>query len=391
MKKTLIGLIAVLLLGSMLLVACEGEETSTTSEPAGTATTAATGTTGAATDTTVPSTEVTTSAALAQVIEAAKAEGEVNYFCGAHVYDSDVLAQGIKDTFGVDIKVNLIPGDQRKTLATLQMEMEAGAAPSFDLMTAAGTNIANTLKPANMMADVEWASLITADTDPEIIIPAPANYPATWGYVMVVAYDSTKVSPDQLPKNFQECTDPKYSGKFGWVSYASANAEMLYFLNKTDETGLQFMRDLTKNKPVLGSYSDLSDKLTLGELDFALIGSHEFSRIASQDPKYKCVTLSDFCEITENSDVVLRGAKNANAATLLVLYLCTPEGQKYNRSTFFGSYLDPDSIEHAMVAEATAKGIPVVQPERDADYLTWEQSPEYKAFEKEVNAIIKGQ
>lgn len=379
MKRIAILLVMLLALTSVLLVAC-GEESETTT------TAAATETTAAATETTEA--EAEWPAELQAVIDAAAEEGEVNFFAGNHEYDGSAIAAGIKDMFGVDLTVNVLPGDQRSMLGTLAMEMQAGAAPSFDLMEAAGANILETMKPADMLADIDWASLLVDPMDANALLPAPANYVTTISYVQTLSYDSTVLSEDDLPDSLLDMSDPQYQGKFGWVSYGTANAEILYFLDMADEDGLAWLADLVANAGICAGYADQADKLALGELEFALLGSQEYNNF--EDEKFKATTASDYCLVAENAQVVLKGCTNPNAATLMVLWFVTDAGKDYMLSTGFGSYLIPGSTEYGLVEAAKAAGTTVVYAERDADYIAWAMSDESSALVDEIDAIMKG-
>lgn len=330
---------------------------------------------------------------LQKVIEAAKKEGKINLFSGGHAYESDKISKGIKDTFGVDIQVSIIPGSQTEVMSTVAMEIQSGTAPSFDVIEMANTNIQSALRPKGLIADIDFKSLFTKDMDPQMILPPPFAYPSPIGYVQTLAYNSAKVSAQDLPKTYKEVTDPKWSEKFGWMSYGIANAEVLYFLGMADDNGVQLIRDIVKNKPTLQSFDQMSTKLSMGELLFALIGSHEYNRIPLKDPNtpLKWAQLKDFCLVTENAYVVLKGSKNLNAATLLVLYFCTPVGRAYEASTGFTSYLDPTTTEYKMVDAAKKAGLPVIYSSRNKDYGEWLASPKCQELLQKVNLALKGQ
>jgi spermidine/putrescine-binding protein len=329
-------------------------------------------------------------AALKKVIEAAKKEGKVNFMSGSHVYDGAKIAQGIKNKFGVDLQINVIPGDQRKTMSTAAMEIKAGATPSYDVMEVAGPNVLTTMMPGGMIAAIDWKSLFTKDIDPQVLLPPPANFPSTSCYIETVAYNAAKVAAQDIPKSFKEMTDPKYSGKFGWIAYGAVNAELIYFSGLGETAGLQLIKDIVKNKPMMHGWSDLADKLRLGEVRFTILASHEYNRIAAQDPNFKWNLPKDRCLVSENTTAVLKGAANQNAATLLVLYFLTPEGRKYTFSTAFGHYLEPESNEYKMVAEAKKNGIPIIYAERNKDYCEWLLSPKSLDLQKQADMILKG-
>jgi iron(III) transport system substrate-binding protein len=330
-------------------------------------------------------------AALKKVIEAAKAEGEVNYFAAAE-WEEGPIMKGIKDKFGVDIKVTRTHGSQTAVLGTAAMEIKAGAPPSFDLMHLAASNILQVAVPQGLMEDIDWQSLMTPDMDKRNYVQRPGNYISTWGYVQVLAYHASKVSAQELPKTAKDFTDPKWRGKFAWSAYPAVNIETTYFLGLKNPDAVQFIRDIVKNKPVLAAFPDIRARLELGEVPLAVIGSHEYNIMKLRSPNIpvQWANVNGLCMVNEHGDALLKGAKHKNAAMLLVLWLASPEGHAYTASRGFSNYLSSKTIEYQMVAEAKKAGVPVVQPARDQNYIKWLATPEANQLLKDLGLALKG-
>jgi ABC-type Fe3+ transport system substrate-binding protein len=232
-----------------------------------------------------------------------------------------------------------------------------------------------------------------AGLNKEFILPEPAGYPSPIGYAQTLAYNDEILSADELPDSFLNWTDSKWSGKFGWPKYVMSNAEICYFLGLNEEESIQFIRDIIANKPARESFDALVTKLTTGELHFSVIGSHEYDRIPLADPDapISWELTGDFLLLVEQGVIPLKGAKNANAAALMLLWYCTPEGRDYVATTGFTHYLDPGTTEYQMVKEAEKRGIPVIRTARDKDYIEWLKSPDMEDFQEKIDLALKGQ
>lgn len=373
MKRMIVVLMALALILSVLAVACgETEETTTT--------------TAAATETTAAVEE----SVLDAIVEAAEAEGVCNYMCGGITLEDTVFEAGIKEMFGVDIDVVLIPGNQREILGTLQMEMESGMTPSYDLMAVAMSNMSATVVPNNMAAESDWEAILPAAGIAIERLVEEVDYPTSYGYVQVCAYNSDLITEDELPDTYADFADPKYKDSFGWVSYSSADAEILYFLGLDGDPAQQLINDIVYNGPVVDGWTELADKLSLGEIDFTLLGSQELGRIAKQNDAFK-YHLLDQVLVSENFDYILNGAEHENAAMLTLLWLLSADGQEKMLEQGLGLYMNPDSFEYQIVEDAKAQNISVVFPTRDADYLEWANGGGSRALQDLISPVLRGE
>lgn len=338
---------------------------------------------------------------LKDVIEGAKKEGTLVFFGAGEQYNANQIAEGIKNTFGVDLKVTTLPGRQTEAMAKVAMEIQAGLQPSYDLFVATHTNIMSVCRPKELLADVDWPSLINevnnlgkegVKINPHDYIPKPADYFVESGYVQTIIYNPEKIDKKDLPKSFAEMTDPKWKGKFGWLKYPVANAEVCYFLGMPDDKGVQFIRDIMKNKPVLESFDAMTAKMAMGEVAFAVMGSQELTRLQQKDPNCKLTwePIGDFTLVMEIPKLVIKGAKNINAAILTTLWFGTPAGQALQKSYGSSIYTDPTTNDYRIVQETEKRGNRVIYASREKAYSEWLSSSESLSFVKKVNLALKG-
>lgn len=373
-RIAVIGLSLVLLLG-LVLAACAPKEPTTTPTP---------------TPTTPPAQQ---EKLLDKVIEAAKQEGEVN-FLTASPFKAEDLEQGVKDRFGVDLSINLVTGQQTAALATTVMEISTGTPPALDVMQMAIGNAISVGKPGGAIADIDWQTLISeaGDIDPTLYLAEPANVMTPWGYIDIPMYDSSKVSPDDLPQSYYDFTDPKWKGKFGWMGFVAPNIETVHALGLSEEDGLQFIKDVVANKPDLGRLQAQKAQLQMGELVMTLGASRDLNRMNNQDPNntIEWSLLEEYIQVNEHTHMVVTDAPNINAATLLVLFLCTPEGMKVTETADVYWYKNPATLEYKVLEAAEKAGIKAVYPSRDKEWLEYLLSPEYAAYSEQIDLALKG-
>lgn len=331
------------------------------------------------------------SAALNKVVEAAKKEGKVSWLTDAED-DLDSLQKGFKQKFGVDLKITRMAGRMRSAISNVTMEIKAGAVPQFDMVSLSVNQIMSVARKEGILADIDWKSLMTKDIDPQMYIPPPCDYMYTWGYIQSMAYRSDKISLAEVPKTNMDLTDPKWKGKFGWVSFSGLSTGNTFWMGLDQKKGVQWVKDLVANKPLMGPYQVLDKRMMLGEVQFSITRSRDLNKILMENPNspIKFIPLQDFVMVNEYTDAVLKNAKNQNAATLLVLFMASPEGQKIRNQTGFYHPSTPGGVEYQMVKAAEKDGVRIVYPARDKAYLEWVVSPDYRARQKLVGAALKG-
>lgn len=336
-------------------------------------------------------TSVLFAASLDDVIAAAKKEGKINWLSDAEE-DLDAIEKGIKDKFGVAIDITRNAGRMRSALSNVTMEIKAGAAPQYDLLRLSVNQFNSVARKEGIVADINWKSLMTKDIDPDFYVPPPCDYLYTWGYVQAMAYRSDKISLGQVPKSSTAVTDPKWKGKFGWVSFSGLNTGNTYWMELDEKKSVQWAEDLVANKPIMGPFQVLEKRLMLGEVLFSMTRSRDLNLIYKDNPKssLKFIPMQDYVMVNEYTDAVLKNAKNQNAATLVVLFLASSDGQKLRNQDGFFHPSSPGGVEYQIVERAKKDGVRIVYPARDATYLEWINSPDYRARQKLVSAALKG-
>jgi len=176
--------------------------------------------------------------------------------------------------------------------------------------------------------------------------------------VHVLAYNTDKVQPKELPKSYQELLDPKWKGRLLLNPREHWFAWMLQVMGK--EQGLDYMHKLARQQPVIRDVS------TSMRLQFVVAGEaamdidSSFSTVNSLVKKgapLKWFTLDPVFVVPSGHGVAAH-APHPNAAKLFIDYMLSKEGQRAVLT------LDRYSIRSDLMEEQTAiKGMNLVPPD----------------------------
>ena len=157
------------------------------------------------------------------------------------------------------------------------------------------------------------------------------------GRARVLAYNTGKLRPEDLPKSASELTDKKWKGRVGWApanaSFQAAVAAMVQLEGaESAKAWLTAMKankpkDYPKNTPAVMAVSR-------GEVDVALVNHYYLYRLRAEHGEKFPVENHYFKDGKAHSMVNLSGAavikssKKQEAAAALIEFLLSPEGQK---------------------------------------------------------------
>ncbi|MDP2645174.1 MAG: extracellular solute-binding protein [Desulfobacterales bacterium] len=328
--------------------------------------------------------------ALVKVIEGAKKEGTVTVILSPEYGEESMtrLEKEIRERFGVALAIKYTPsGRMSKALATAIMEHKMGATPSYDLEYYSANNII-TGNRAGIFEQVDWKALMTKDTPPEGLLPAPFNAPVTSTTDMILMYNPDKVSDDAVPRTLSELADPKWKGKVGVYNYPSKWSKWWLILGK--DKGQAAIQAILKNGAFQGGFSDLANRFLIGEIWMAITQSNYLLVAQSKGVPAKWVALRDLVEADEGAVAVRKGAKNPNAAKLVAVYLASPAGSKFTLETAkYGNIHIPGNLDHDIVVEAKKQQIPVFFVARDPKFVEFASSKKYQDWMKEVRLTFE--
>jgi iron(III) transport system substrate-binding protein len=187
--------------------------------------------------------------------------------------------------------------------------------------------------------------------------------------VYCFAYNADLIPSDRVPKTWEDLLDPYYKGKFV-VSTRPSPFVSFYPLWGKEKT-LDYARKLAANQPIwLSSWDAGLAGVNSGQYPMVVgIPTTDVFSLQQRDPtsKVKMVLPTEVPALYYFQSLVLKGAKNPNAALLLLGWFASPEGQK-------------------ILDEGYQRGSPVVEGTKIAQLLkangskvsmnSWELTPE---------------
>ncbi|WP_078849477.1 ABC transporter substrate-binding protein [Streptomyces sp. NRRL F-5126] len=259
------------------------------------------------------------------LVKQAKAEGEVNWAS----WNPEGQMKPAIDLFekkypGIRVKyTNIKAPDQ---VSQLQLE-QAARKVSIDVANAGGLTMTPAVKLAS---DVDWAGY---GVDPKDVFAK--NFVYVWATPKVWAYNTDKVKPADVPKNWTDLLDPKWSG--GKISAESRGSFMTVWdldPGMGEGKGVAWAKRFARLKP---HYSpNLTQAETPIETGQVSIGTSLISLVLAAKAKGAPVEVAPVSptSASESYLYVPEGAPHPAAAALLTSFLSSGEAQKLLAKTY---------------------------------------------------------
>lgn len=334
-------------------------------------------------------------APLDQIIAGAKKEGKVvlNLQSDYGAKSEEAirrLESDIQKAYGVSLKIEFSPmKPPAKEVADMIMQHKAGVPPSYDVQPLDSPSIPLALE-AGAIERVNWPSIWAENTNPEIW---PQNPKLQGGLIYRSGhdgfmYDPKKFSPADLPKSLKDLADPKWQKKIGILPYPDTWAQLAFLMGKDEMVSA--LKAIMKNKPTLARRPDMSKLYVLGEVEMAQTTSGRLqpTRDAGKQTGWQ---VPGFIYYFDYHMVVRTGARHANAAKLVAVYLAGANG--CNRITVdfpvrSGNRFYEGNVENDTWRKAKEGGMPVYAPIHQPKLVDFILSDQYEEWQKEFKLIF---
>lgn len=199
----------------------------------------------------------------AAFIEKAKSEGVISLYTSMQLVDSRALTEAFEKKYGV--KVNLWRASGEKVAQRVLAEARGGR-HDVDVIETDGAQM-EILFREKQLAPLRSPSLRDI---PASIVPAHGAYAPTRLTLYVLAWNTNRVSGDEVPATYRDLLNPKWAGRF-----AVEAADVAWFAavarSMGEEDGLAFFRKVAAMKPgVRSGHTLMSELVAAGEIDIAL-------------------------------------------------------------------------------------------------------------------------
>ena len=256
------------------------------------------------------------------LIEGAKKEGALTLYTSIAQKDLPPLITAFEKKYGIQVKVWRAGSDkvlQRTMTETAGKRFEVDAvhigAPELEAL-----HLEKVLQPVSSPA---FNALLPG------AVPVHREWVATRLTVFVQAYNTNLVKKEDLPKTWQDLTDPKWKGKLG-VEFT--DDEWFYSLVQQlgEERGLKLFRDIvaTNGLSVRKGHSLLTNLVASGEVPLALtVYNYMAEALKKRGAPIDWFILEP--AITRANGVgIARQAPHPHAALLFYDYVLSVEAQK---------------------------------------------------------------
>ncbi len=279
-------------------------------------------------------------APLDDLIAAAKKDGTLDFY-GPSTLKADgaqALAQAFNKKYGTNINVRFVPsGSMTRDVGKVATQAATGAPPEWDVMVATDVHHAS-LWLRKLQKAFDYKSL---GVDEKLIDHDGGAISFVHQYI-VPAYNSSLVSPKDIPKSWEDLLQSKWKGKVG-VTTATHHLGRLAVGPWGEEKTTAYVKALAQQNPVIGELGPTYTRLQLGEILVALSLTDSYIHIAKQSGAPVAEAIEVQPVIAPSYHVgAIKGAQHSNAAHLFAVFMTTPESQQvWERTVGVSSALIP--------------------------------------------------
>jgi len=269
----------------------------------------------------------TQSEKLAKLIDAAKQEGVIDFGGPSSLTPpgAQALIAGLNKKYNLNLKINYVPATNYPAVAAKVItEIQAGQSPTFDIVYLTEANLVK-LYSRGFLDPLDWTGTFDHITKDSVYFDNGGIIIAT--IFTLPIYNTKIVSPQDVPKKWEDLLDPKWKGKMQVPKYV----QPWVFLSQVwgEEKTVNFLKGLRALEPVYSLYPEIQTRLASGEYPIAANQVSPFVDVAKQrgipveyaDQVSPVVTQFDMMGVPKK-------ARHPNAAKLLAAFSLTPEGQE---------------------------------------------------------------
>lgn len=259
------------------------------------------------------------SAGQASLIEAAKKEGKVVLYATLTVNDGNAVLKGFEQKYPF-IKAELVRAGSEQLLNRILTEDRAGVS-ALDVVNV--TTI-NALKKRGLLQHHRSQE----------VSAYPAQFRDADGYwvtlnnlYFVLGYNPKRMSPKDVPKNWEDLLAPKWKGNIGMdqEEYEWYSGTIAYWGR---EKALKFHQALAKQGIKWNrGHTMVAQLMAAGEFDLGIVYAHRAEAMKKAGAPIEWVKTADPIFVSLSPVAVAAKARNPNAAKLLMDFVLSKEGQ----------------------------------------------------------------
>lgn len=256
-----------------------------------------------------------------RLLENARKEGSVVLYTSLAPTESGPLGQAFEKKTGV--KVEIFRTISEKVVQRALTEAKAGR-NAFDVVETNGPEM-EVMAREKIFAEFQSPYLVDI---PQNAIPAHRQWIPDRVNFFVVAFNTTKVRRDELPKNYQGFIDQRWRGRLG---IEATDAEWMATLVKLwgEGPGMAYFRNLAEMKPdVRKGHVLLAELIAAGEIPVGLtVYNSNAESLKRRGAPIDWLPVEPVVGRPQGI-ALARNAPHPHAALLFVDFVLSPEGQE---------------------------------------------------------------
>lgn len=262
-----------------------------------------------------------------ELVEAAKKEGKVTYYTAMDLSVAEPMARAFEAKFpGIKVAVE-----------------RTGAERLFNRI---GQEVSSNIKRVDVVNSSDAAHFIVWKRqgwlEPFLTPDMAENLPASQRdadgafvnqrtHLSTIAYNSSLVKPEDVPKGFNDLLDPKYVGKLVKGHPGYSGTIMTATQQLATALGWEYFEQLSRQKVLqVQSATEPPKRIEAGERAIAVDGSdYLFWMARERGAPIEIVHAVEGTPQISNPMAIFKAAPNPNAARLLMAWIMSAEGQQF--------------------------------------------------------------
>jgi iron(III) transport system substrate-binding protein len=256
-----------------------------------------------------------------RLLERAKQEGTVTLYTSMQLVDSRPLTEAFEKKYGIKVALWRASGEK---VAQRVLTEAHGSRHDVDVVETDGAQM-EILHREKLLAPFQSPAMKDI---PAAILPAHGGYVPTRLSLYVVAWNTKRVAPGEVPRTYEDLLDPRWTGRFALeaadVAWFAAVAKSM-----GEDKGIAYFRRLAAMKPGLRSgHTLMTELVAAGEIDLAVDAHVQgVARLKDKGAPIEWKALQP--AFGQPSSVgVARRARHPNAAWLFADFMLSREGQE---------------------------------------------------------------
>lgn len=301
------------------------------------------------------------SPALQALIDTARQEGVLDLVWGEGMMGGREgigrMIDGLNRLHGLNLEVRFTPGSSFPEMAArITQEYQAGRRAASDVYVGADHHI-YALMNNNVLEAVDWTAWAPHVRDPALVGPqGMAVTFETW--LPGITYNATRVTPQEVPRNFQDFLKPEYKGRVTTTPYASGFDRLATPEVWGKARTMEFTRRLADQLSGLLRCNEIQ-RIVSGEFDIFGLDCNQANalRAKAQGAPIEFTPAADVPFVNLVYLAVPKNAAHPAAAKLWIDYVLSREGQDLLFETdYIDSHLVPGSKTARDVDKLRASG-----------------------------------